>query len=433
MKFLILLIFLLFNLNSLSASEFLTYLENAYKNNPTLNAERENYKAIKENINISRSEFLPSVSVSETKSSQQTSNRTSQSGGVLSDTNNDTTTQSISIDQKIFQGFQGYNSVKKSKLEFDQAGLKLKNVEQQILLRSAVAYYDLIYKIKNRQFNVANVDLFERQVESDRSRLQKGEITLTDLAQSESSLAGANAKLISADTELLTAKSNFERVVRLVAPNDIVKDNFITEANINFPKNLNAALNLSEQNNPKLLLAKLDFEISQKNVDLEKSKFAPSASINYTQSKNKDLSSTVDESDQETLKATVTLPLFSGGENYASLKKVKFKKEQSQLILQDTTNEVKTDTANAWSVYQSSESVFKATQAQVKAAEIANEGITLEYDSGNTRTTLEVIQSRSLLLNARIANAKAERDFAISKFELLAIVGELTLENLKKS
>ena len=433
MKFLILLIFLLFNLNSLSASEFLTYLENAYKNNPTLNAERENYKAIKENINISRSEFLPSVSVSETKSSQQTSNRTSQSGGVLSDTNNDTTTQSISIDQKIFQGFQGYNSVKKSKLEFDQAGLKLKNVEQQILLRSAVAYYDLIYKIKNRQFNVANVDLFERQVESDRSRLQKGEITLTDLAQSESSLAGANAKLISADTELLTAKSNFERVVRLVAPNDIVKDNFITEANINFPKNLNAALNLSEQNNPKLLLAKLDFEISQKNVDIEKSKFAPSASINYTQSKNKDLSSTVDESDQETLKATVTLPLFSGGENYASLKKVKFKKEQSQLILQDTTNEVKTDTANAWSVYQSSESVFKATQAQVKAAEIANEGITLEYDSGNTRTTLEVIQSRSLLLNARIANAKAERDFAISKFELLAIVGELTLENLKKS
>ena len=433
MKFLILLIFLLFNLNSLSASEFLTYLENAYKNNPTLNAERENYKAIKENINISRSEFLPSVSVSETKSSQQTSNRTSQSGGVLSDTNNDTTTQSISIDQKIFQGFQGYNSVKKSKLEFDQAGLKLKSVEQQILLRSAVAYYDLIYKIKNRQFNVANVDLFERQVESDRSRLQKGEITLTDLAQSESSLAGANAKLISADTELLTAKSNFERVVRLVAPNDIVKDNFITEANINFPKNLNAALNLSEQNNPKLLLAKLDFEISQKNVDIEKSKFAPSASLNYTQSKNKDLSSTVDESDQETLKATVTLPLFSGGENYASLKKVKFKKEQSQLILQDTTNEVKTDTANAWSVYQSSESVFKATQAQVKAAEIANEGITLEYDSGNTRTTLEVIQSRSLLLNARIANAKAERDFAISKFELLAIVGELTLENLKKS
>ncbi len=432
MKYIFFFIIFFFNLNLASASEFLNYLENAYKNNPTLNAERENYKAIKENINISRSDFLPEVTVSETKTSSQTSNRTNQSGASLSDTNNDTTTKSISVDQKIFQGFQGINNLEKSKLEFNQAGLKLKNAEQQVLLKSAAAYYDLLYKLNNRQFNLANVDLFERQVESDRSRLQKGEITLTDLAQSESSLAGANAKLITADTELQTAKSNFERVIRLSAPNEIIKDNFIKNINLNFPQNLSSALKLSEQNNPKLLLSKLDYEISEKNVNIEKAKFAPSASVNYTQSKSNDYSSTVDEQDQETLKATITLPLFKGGENYSTLKKVKYKKEQSQLIFQDTQNEVKTDTANAWSVYQSSESVLKATQAQLKAAEIANEGITLEYDSGNNRTTLEVIQSRSLLLNARISNAKAERDFAVSKFELLAVIGELTLENLKK-
>ena len=432
MKYIFFFIIFFFNLNLASASEFLNYLENAYKNNPTLNAERENYKAIKENINISRSDFLPEVTVSETKTSSQTSNRTNQSGASLSDTNNDTTTKSISVDQKIFQGFQGINNLEKSKLEFNQAGLKLKNAEQQVLLKSAAAYYDLLYKLNNRQFNLANVDLFERQVESDRSRLQKGEITLTDLAQSESSLAGANAKLITADTELQTAKSNFERVIRMSAPNEIIKDNFIKNVNLNFPQNLSSALKLSEQNNPKLLLSKLDYEISEKNVNIEKAKFAPSASVNYTQSKSNDYSSTVDEQDQETLKATVTLPLFKGGENYSTLKKVKYKKEQSQLIFQDTQNEVKTDTANAWSVYQSSESVLKATQAQLKAAEIANEGITLEYDSGNNRTTLEVIQSRSLLLNARISNAKAERDFAVSKFELLAVIGELTLENLKK-
>jgi len=433
MKFFIILIILIFNLSITSASEFLTYLESAYKNNPTLNAERENYKAIKENINISRSEFLPSVSISETKSSQQTSNRTNQIGAVLSDINNDQTTQSISVDQKIFQGFQSYNTIKKSQLESKKAALKLKNVEQQVLLKSAFAYYDLIYKIKNKQFNLANVDLFERQVETDGSRLQKGEITLTDLAQSESSLAGANAKLISADTELLAAKSNFERIIRLPSPNNILKDNFTDSLNLNFPQGLDSALTFSEKNNPKLLLAKLDYEIAQKNVSIEKSKFSPSASVNYTQSQNKGYSSTVDEADQETFKATVTMPLFSGGENYSSLKKSKFKKEQSNLILQDTVNEVKTDTANAWSAYQSSQSILESTEAQVKAAEIANEGITLEYDSGNTRTTLEVIQSRSLLLNARIADAKAESNYAVSKFDLLAILGELTLEKIKKS
>ena len=423
----------IFNFNLAFASEFLTYLENAYKNNPTLNAERENYKAIKENINISRSEFLPSVSVSETQSSQQNSNRTNQSGSALNDTNNDTTTQSVTVDQKIFQGLQGYNSIKKSQLESEQAAIKLKNVEQQILLKSAIVYYDLIYKIKNKQFNLANIDLFERQVETDTSRLQKGEITLTDLAQSESSLAGANAQLIAADTELLVAKSNFERIIRLTAPTDIAQDNFIETVGLNFPSSLNSTLSISERYNPKLLLAKLDFKISEKNVNIEKSKFSPSASINYTKSQSKDFSSTLDDVDQETLKATVTIPLFKGGENYSSLKKSQFKKQQTNLILQDTINEVKTDTTNAWSTFQSSESVLRSTQAQVEAAEIANEGITLEYDSGNTRTTLEVIQSRSLLLSARISNAKAERDFAISKFELLAVIGELTLNNLKRS
>jgi len=435
MKFSIIFIVLIFSLSSVSASEFLMYLESAYKNNPTLNAERENYKAIKENINISKSEFLPSVSISKTKSSNQTFNRTDQIGVALPDTSNDVATQSLSVDQKIFQGFQGYNLFKKSHLESEQALLKLKNTEQQVLLKSAFAYYDLIYKIKNKKFNLADVDLFERQVETDRSRLQKGEITLTDLAQSESSLAGANANLISADTELLSAESNFERIIRMPSSDNILKDNFTDSLNLNlsFPQGLNTALAFSEKNNLKLLLAKLDYEVAKKNVSIAKSKFSPLASVNYTQSKNKDYSSTIDKTDQEILKATLTIPIFSGGENYSSLKKSKFKKEQSSLILQDIMNEVKTDTANSWSVYQSSQSILEATQAQVKAAEIANEGITLEYDSGNTRTTLEVIQSRSLLLNARIAKAKAESNFAISKFELLAVLGDLTIKKIKKS
>ena len=140
MKFFTIIIVLVFNSNIVSAEEFLTYLESAYKNNPILNAERENYKAIKENINISRSEFLPSISVSETKSSQQNSSRTNQIGAKLPDTSSDTTTQSISVDQKIFQGFQGYNIIKKSQIESEQAALKLKNTEQQVLLKSSVAY-----------------------------------------------------------------------------------------------------------------------------------------------------------------------------------------------------------------------------------------------------------------------------------------------------
>ena len=87
---------------------------------------------------------------------------------------------------------------------------------------------------------------------------------------------------------------------------------------------------------------------------------------------------------------------FKRRRKYFVNKKSSFKKERAKLILDDTSNKVKTQTYNFWSKYQSSKSVLEATKAQLKAAEIANEGITLEYDSGNTRTTLEVIQSRSL-------------------------------------
>ena len=130
------------------------------------------------------------------------------------------------------------------------------------------------------------------------------------------------------------------------------------------------------------------------------------------------------------VKATVTWPIIKGGENISSIKKSSFNKQRSELIFQDMKNKVSTETSNSWSKYQSSKGVVQATRAQLKAAEIANEGITLEYDSSNTRTTLEVIQSRSLLLEAKIDFARDERDFTVSQFELAKQIGSLSKKSL---
>ena len=429
MKFLFNILLILLFFNSVSAENHLQFfIDAALKNNLKLNAERKNHQSIKENINISRSEFLPSISLSGNQSSSQSTNRTNQSGSSLSDSNLDTETKTISVDQKIFQGFKGYNSLKKSELEVKQADFKLKQVEQQTILDTVSSYFDYRFKTKNEEFNLSNVNLFERQVESDSARLQKGEITLTDLAQSESSLAGANANLIKAKTELLASKTNFERVIRKKVPSTI---NTNERIKVKLPNTLQEALNVAKLNNADLLIAKLDYQIAEKDLTIEKAKLSPSASINYSKSENKDYSSTIDELDQETVKATISWPIIKGGENISAIKKSSFKKQRSLLLSEDAENRVITETTNAWSNYQSSESVLTATEAQLKAAEIANEGITLEYDSGNTRTTLEVIQSRSLLLDARIAFAKAERDFMISKFELAFQLGTLSLSSIK--
>ena len=418
--------FLFFNLHAQDNLRY--YIKKTLENNLQLNAERKNFESAKQSKNISRSEFLPSVTLSGDQTSTTSTNRTNQSGASLIDTNSDKETKKITVEQKIFSGFKGLNTFKKSELEIQKANLSLKQVKQKTILDAASAYYDLIFKLKNEDFNSANVDLFSRQVDSDNARVQKGEITLTDLAQSESSLAGAKANLITAKTELLASKTNFKRVTREKLPE--IK-NLNEKSYIILPNSFEESLDIAYSNNTELLISNLNYEIAIKELNIEKARFSPSASLNYSKSENNDYSSTIDEIDEETVKATITWPIIKGGENISSIKKSTYNKQRYQLILQDTKNKITSEISNSWSKYQSSKSVLDATKAQLKAAEIANEGITLEYDSSNTRTTLELIQSRSLLLEARIAFAKSERDFIISQFELAKKLGTLSIKSIK--
>ena len=428
MKKLIFLIYLFFFSSYLQSQDNLKFfVEKALANNLQLNAERKNFQSSKQSKNISRSEFLPSITLSGDQTSTSSTNQTDQNGASLADSSSDSESTKISVEQKIFSGFKGLNTFKKSELEVKKANLLLKKAEHQTILDTTSAYFDLIFKSKNEEFNSLNVNLFERQVDSDSARLQKGEITLTDLAQSESSLAGARANLIKAKTELLASKTNFERVTREKSPNT---KNLNEKALLTLPNSLTESLQLADIKNIDLLISKLEYEIAVKELNIERARLSPSASLNYSKSENSDFSSSIDDTDQETVKATVTWPIIKGGENISSIKKSSFKKEKYQLIFQDTKNRINTEISNAWSKYQSSESVLEATRAQLKAAEIANEGITLEYDSGNTRTTLELIQSRSLLLDARIAFAKSERDFMVSQFELAKQLGSLSIKSI---
>lgn len=429
MKKTIIFLFLFFiSHNKTYAQDLVKTLSDAFKNNSKLNAERASVNASKQDVNISRGEFLPSITISGDIASQEDSKRTNQSGADLADTSSTPESKSVKVEQKIFDGFGNYNNLKKSKLELQYAEFELNKLEQQVLLDAAKAYYNLGYNFKNADFNESNVDLFERQVESDRSRLERGEISLTDFAQSESSLAGAQAKLITARNELISGKKNFQKIIGSNAPEEIDLSFF---PNLKMPSSLNTATVIAEQVNPRLNLAKLDLEIAKKELLIAKGDLSPSAKVSYSLKKNYDLSSTVDEREQEEVKATVTWPIFDGGKNISSVKKAKFKVEEKQLNYDDVYSQVQIETANAWTTYNASKSILDATEAQVKAAEIANEGITLEYDTGNKRTTLEVIQSRTLLLDARTSYAKAQKDFAIAQFNLLATTGDLYLDNIK--
>ena len=247
------------------------------------------------------------------------------------------------------------------------------------------------------------------------------------MAQSESSLAGATAALIAAQNDLVTSRTNFERIIGK-KPTENIKE--IKEINLNLPESLAEAYSISNSENPNLQISLLEYEQSKLDVTIASSELSPSATISYKIAEQDNISSTVQERTQETVTATATWRLFAGGSNAFNLRKFQEIKNQKELLLQDRKKTTETEVANAWSSYQSSKSVLDSIRSQVKAAEIANEGITLEYESGRGRTTLEVIQSRSILLNSRINLASAEKNFLISQFNLLTAVGRLTAKQL---
>ena len=420
-SFKIILIFVfVVNISELKANTLFDSLNSAFLNNSKLNAERANMRASREEKREAVSEFLPSVTVSGYIGEQENTNPGE-------DTNFRPSEQSLTIEQKLFQGFGGVANYGKKRHGQTLGEYKLKKIEQEILLDAAKTHTELLLNKKKVNINLINIDLLERQVETDQYRLEKGEINLTDLAQSESSLAGARAELITVQNDLVTTKLNFEKIIGK-KPAETIQE--IKQTNLKLPKSLAEAYNISKSDNPDLQIKILEYKQAKLDVVIAGSELSPTATLSYKIAEQDDISATVKDRTQQTLTATATWPLFTGGSNLFNLRKAQELRNQKELLLEDSKKQIEADVANAWSSYQSSKSVLDSIRLQVKAAEIANEGIALEYESGDSRTTLEVIQSRTILLNSRINLASSERNFLISQFNLLAAIGKLTAEQL---
>ena len=426
--FIYLLVVLFFN-TGLFADSLNKALLKAYNKNPKLNAERENINVSKENINISKSEFLPTVTLSGTKSKEDTNKLTNQSGGDASVTDVDPFTTSLLIEQTLYDGKSRNADLEKNKLGLDISKIKLLKVEQDILYQAVEAYTGLVLATNKYKINQSNVNLLERQVETDQARLEKGQISVVDLAQSESSLAGATAKFIEAKNEVVTGKLIYENVIGSIDNINSLTDKL--NFNLKLPESLNKASEISQKNNLELIIAKLELQQTEKDIQIAKADLGPSATLSFETSQTEDLSATYDERDKNILKATVKWPFYTGGKNRATLNKNKNLSNQKRLLLEDAITSNKTAVASAWSSYQSSKSLLNSVRSQVRAAEIANEGITIEYESGLGRSTLDVIQSNTLLLDSKISLANSERNYLLSQFKLLQSIGLLNIEYLQ--
>ena len=426
-KILILVSLTVLNFSNAIAVTLYEALNQTYQNNIQLNAERENIKASEEDINISKANYKPTITLSGSKSLENTNKLTNQSGGdaTINDVNPFTT--SIKLEQTLLDYGRDL-TLEKNITGLDLAKAKLIKKEQDVLHSAIDAYSSLILAREKQNINRKNLDLLRRQVENDKIRLDRGQITITDLAQSESSLAGAQAQFTKAKSDLLIAKLTYENIIGKIAdPNQLKKN---SKSIVSIPNTLNEAINLSKQNNPDIKIAQFDLVQSEKDVAISESDLKPSASLSLERSYADDISSTIDRREKDVLKATVSWPFYTGGKTQFTINKKSNLTTRKRLLLDDAVRTNETNVASAWSSLEASKGFLNSVKVQVRAAQIANEGIVAEYERGS-RTTLDVIQSNALLLAAQISLASSEKNYLMAQYNLLKAVGLLNSQYLK--
>ena len=417
----------MFSFNNASAVTLYDALNQTYQNNIQLNAERENLKASEEDVNISKADFKPSLTLSGSKSKEDTNKLTNQSGGDAAISDVDPFTTSIKLEQTLIDYGRDL------KLEKNITGLELAKAElikkEQEILHSAIeTFSNLILAREKLDINRKNLNLIKRQVENGKVKLDRGQINITDFAQLESSLAGAQAQFTQAKSDLLINKLTYENIIGKIAdPNQLKKN---SNAIVSIPKTLNEAINLSKQNNPDIKIAKFDLDQSEKDIEISEADLKPTASLSLERSYADDTSSTIDEREKDILKATVSWPFYSGGKKRSTINQNSNLTNRKRLLLDDVVKTNETNVASAWLSLESSKGFLNSVKAQVRAAQIANDGIAAEYERGS-RTALDVSQSNALLLSAQISLASSEKNYLMAQYNLLKAAGLLNSQYLK--
>ena len=420
---------LLFSVTSVAAATLSDALKITFKNNLELQAERKNLEVQKEVLNISKSDFFPTLTLSGTKSFEDTNKLTNQDGTDASITNTNPMTSSIKLEQTLLDGSERGTKYEKSKLGLNLSEAQLIKKEQDVFMKAIEAYTGLILAYEKLNINEENVNLLQRQFEIDNARLSRAQITATDLAQSQSSLSGAQAGYIGAQNSIITSKLVYENIIGPINSNEKLKKIYNSE--VPLPSSLVDAKKISEQKSPDLIIAEIEYGQSELDVKIARSDLSPTAKLSLERSYTDDLSATYDEREKDVLQATVSWPFQFGGKNKSNINKNLQVKGMKKLLLENAFRNNTQGVTVAWSTLESSKSLLRAVQSQVKAAEIANEGITFEYESGLNRSTFDVLQSRSNLINAKINLAEAERNYLLAQYRLLKSAGLLNSEYLK--
>jgi outer membrane protein len=395
-----------------SAVTLVEALQSAYTNNPTLNAARAALRATDEGVPQALAGYRPTISASGSASVGSANGNGTWSHGV-----------GLSIEQPIFTGYRTANGVKIAETAVLAQREALRKSEQDTLLAAVNAFMNLVQAQAVLNLRKQNVDFLNQQVRAAKDRLNVGEGTRTDVAQTNARLAAGQSDYNAAAASLNAAVAVYQQVIGAM-PKTLGHADGVDRK---VPRTLQASLDTAMANHPSVLIANYNIDIADYNVKVQEGALLPSASLTGSLSHSNSSSSGVTNS--ASLMAGVKIPIFSGGELASKVRQAKETLSQRRIEHDVARDAVRQGVISAWGLLDAARAQITAANAQVSAQQLVLSGVIEEQKVGQA-TTLDVLNAQQELLNAKVAQVSAQHDRVVAAYSLMAATGLLSAEKL---
>lgn len=331
---------------------------------------------------------------------------------------------SLTLSESLYRGGRTVAAVRQADYNVQADRALLLDTEQTVLLAAATAYFDVVRDQATLDLNVNNEKVLQRQLEATRDRFQVGEVTRTDVSQAESRLSAATASRVAAEGTLATSRATYVRVIgslpgtlRPAAPLD------------GLPSSVQETNALAADRAFPVVAAKYTELAARENVDVIFGEMLPLVTLNGSVADTRETITATGRTKSATVSVTATVPLYEAGSVAARTRQAKEVAVQRRMDL-DRQTRISVQTATtAWDALVSARAQVIAFDAQVKAAQIALEGVQQEQLVGS-RTVLDVLDAEQELLNAQVNLVGAQRNVGVQTYTLRAAVGTLTAQQL---
>lgn len=407
-------------------------LVRAYQNNPQLNAQRASVRATDENVPQALSGYRPKVAVTATAGYQYTDVNTTTGGTptqiLRSETHGTDAPRSagLTVSQTLYNGNQTANRTRAAESQVSGAREALRVLEESVLLSAATIYMDYLRDAASVEVQKNNVRVLEQTLKQTRDRFNVGEVTRTDVAQSEAQLAAGKTQEQAAESQLVTTRANYRRIIGVeptnLAPGSPV-DRFL-------PQTLPSAVELSLIENPNVTAAMYGIDVNFLQVKINEGALLPTITLQASVQQSYEQTMQIYRSFGASAIAQASVPLYQGGAEYALIRQSKESLAQQRLNLETTRDQTRASVVQAWGQLVATKAQVQSAQSQVQASEIALNGVREEAKAGQ-RTTLDVLNAQQALVNARIALVTAQHDRVVASYSVLSAVGRLSPQVLK--